>query len=89
MIAFAFLFVILLVALVGASSHTPRFHASSRDSCGPLVQTSIGIARGATPTNGISRFAVRYGSAPRWQNAEVAGTWELPYVLPMQMFYGN
>lgn len=83
MIVFAFLFAILLVALVGASSHPPRFHTSSRDSCGPLVQTPIGIAQGATPINGISRFAVRYASAPRWQNAEVAGTWELPYVSSM------
>jgi hypothetical protein len=88
MIVFASLFVILLVALVGASSHPAQSHSRGP---GTLVQTPIGIAPGTTPISGISRFAVRYASARRWQNAEVAGTWELPYVLSksIQMFRGN
>ncbi len=85
---FAVLFVPLLVALVGASTHQPWSH-SSRYLCDTLVETPIGIARGTNPTNGILRFAVRYASARRWQNAEVARVWELPYVSTIQGFDGN
>jgi len=74
---FAVLFVPLLVASVGASPHQPWSH-SSRYLCDTLIETPIGIAQGTNPTNGIFRFAVRYASAQRWKNPEVATVWELP-----------
>jgi len=80
MAIFTFLFVPFFVALVGAVHNQRQSHSSSRDLCGPLVVTPIGIARGTIPINGISRFAVRYASAQRWQNAHIATEWELPYV---------
>lgn len=45
------------------------------------VTTPLGVAQGTAPTNGVSRFAVKYASAQRWENPVVADTWEIPYVL--------
>jgi Carboxylesterase family len=70
-----------LVAVVGAS-HGPsliRPYFSRHSLSGTYVITPIGIAQGTVPTNGTSRFAVKYACAQRWQNAEVADIWELPY----------
>ncbi|KAI0282702.1 Alpha/Beta hydrolase protein [Russula brevipes] len=79
MVVFAFLFVPLsLIALVGASPHQPFSHPSSRDLCGALVPTPMGIAQGTTPINGVSRFAVKYASAQRWQDPVVTRVWKLP-----------
>jgi hypothetical protein len=80
MVAFSFLFVPFLVVQVGALPNQPQAHSSSRDLCGPLVSTPIGTAQGTIAIKGISRFAVRYASAQRWKNAQVATEWELPYV---------
>ena len=80
MVAFSFLVVPFFVVLVGALPNQPQAHTSSRDLCGPLVSTPIGTAQGTIPIKGISRFAVRYASAQRWQTAQVATEWELPYV---------
>ncbi|KZT69793.1 alpha/beta-hydrolase, partial [Daedalea quercina L-15889] len=42
------------------------------------VSTPIGTAEGAVDTSGVVRFAVKYGTADRWQASTVATTWELP-----------
>ncbi|THH19472.1 hypothetical protein EW146_g1706 [Bondarzewia mesenterica] len=45
---------------------------------GPSVTTPIGIAVGTSLSNSAVRFAVKYGSAERWQQSSLATSWELP-----------
>ncbi|KAH9997150.1 alpha beta-hydrolase [Russula compacta] len=79
MLAFAFVFApLFLIALAGAFPFQPQSRSYSRDCNGTLIETRIGTAQGTIPFDGISRFAVRYASAQRWQDAVVAGTWQLP-----------
>ncbi|KAI0247073.1 alpha beta-hydrolase [Lactifluus subvellereus] len=78
MVTFALFAPLFLVALVGASPSLFKSHFPSRFSFGTYVLTPIGIARGTVSVDGTSRFAVKYASAQRWQNAVVASTWELP-----------
>ncbi|KAH9832939.1 alpha/beta-hydrolase [Rhodofomes roseus] len=42
------------------------------------VSTPLGTAEGAVDTSGVVRFAVKYGSADRWQPSSVATVWALP-----------
>ncbi|GBE81697.1 alpha/beta-hydrolase [Sparassis latifolia] len=42
------------------------------------TQTPIGTAQGTSDVDGAVRYAVRYGSAERWQQSEVVTTWDFP-----------
>jgi hypothetical protein len=90
MVTFTLFAPFFLVALVEASPSLFKSHSLSRFSLGAYVPTTIGIARGTTPIDGTSRFAVKYASAQRWQNAVVADAWELPYassIAPVDNFH--
>ncbi|KAI0310187.1 Alpha/Beta hydrolase protein [Amylostereum chailletii] len=56
---------------------TPRSLCARQSSVGPSVNTLIGTAIGTKDGNGY-RFAVKYGSAKRWQDSTVATIWQLP-----------
>lgn len=45
---------------------------------GASVKTPLGTAVGTLSSHGGSRFAVKYGSADRWQNSKVVSSWQLP-----------
>ncbi|KAI0064717.1 alpha/beta-hydrolase [Artomyces pyxidatus] len=45
---------------------------------GTTVSTPIGTAHGTQASKGAFRFAVKYGSAARWQDSQVSNTWQLP-----------
>ncbi len=80
MTALAFFLAPLLFAiLVDASPYQLRSHLPRINLLGELVLTPIGIARGTSPINGISQFAVKYATTQRWQNPVVMNIWELPY----------
>ena len=42
--------------------------------------TPLGLAHGVADPNGALRFAVRYGTAVRWQPSSMVTAWDLPYV---------
>ena len=44
-----------------------------------VVNTPLGAAHGVVDTNAV-RFAVKYGSAARWQPSSVVTSWQLPCV---------
>lgn len=80
MVAFISIFgPLFLLAPLGVFPIQHPSHLQFRDSFGTLVETPIGTAQGTEPVNGISRFAVKYASAQRWQNSVAARKWELPY----------
>ncbi|PCH37718.1 alpha/beta-hydrolase [Wolfiporia cocos MD-104 SS10] len=56
----------------------PRDTSASSASTTTSVSTPLGTAEGAADTSGVTRFAVRYGSADRWQPSSVVTAWEFP-----------
>lgn len=58
----------------------PEPFYSDKDLSGTRITTPLGVAQGTIPTNGASRFAVKYASAQRWRDPIVASTWEFPCV---------
>jgi hypothetical protein len=51
---------------------------SGTASSNPATRTLIGKATGATDIDGVTRYAVKYGSASRWGESSVMTTWEYP-----------
>ncbi|KAI0934568.1 hypothetical protein AcV5_006369 [Taiwanofungus camphoratus] len=43
------------------------------------VSTPLGTAQGASDNSNAARFAVRYGTAARWQMSTVVTSWDLPF----------
>jgi hypothetical protein len=84
MVASALFVAFFLVAVVGAYPSLIQPDSSRRSLSGTNVITPIGIAQGTVPINGTSRFAVKYARAQRWQNAQVADIWELPYASSVE-----
>lgn len=81
MVALARLFASLfLFTLAGVSPVQPQPLCPSRELSGTRVTTPLGVAQGTVPTNGASRFAVKYASAQRWRDPVMASTWEMPCV---------
>ena len=69
---------LFFVALVGALPSILQSLSSGTTLSGTYVVTPIGVARGTALIDGISRFAVKYAYAQRWQVAVVADAWVLP-----------
>ncbi|KAF9509630.1 hypothetical protein BS47DRAFT_1365106 [Hydnum rufescens UP504] len=59
-----------------------RHHSESYSSCPndlfDRVKTPIGYARGIQSSPGVIRFAVRYATSSRWQEALPVTTWSIP-----------
>jgi hypothetical protein len=69
------------ISLFALACASPAVHLyPSRQSPVTRVTTPLGVAQGTAPVNGVSRFAVKYASAQRWENPVVVDTWELPCV---------
>lgn len=73
-----FLVSLFLFTLSGASPAQAQPLCTSRELSGTRVKTPLGVAQGTIPSNGASRFAVKYASAQRWRDPVVASTWEIP-----------
>ncbi|KAH7889529.1 Alpha/Beta hydrolase protein [Phlebopus sp. FC_14] len=59
--------------------YAPNFLCPRQTALGSVtVSTPLGSAQGVIDYPGVSRFAVKYASAERWQPSELATTWELP-----------
>lgn len=56
----------------------PRDSGGSSTSSSLSVSTPLGTAEGTSDTSGVVRYAVRYGSADRWQPSSVVTSWALP-----------
>lgn len=81
-----FLVSISLFALAGASPVQYQPLYPGRQLPGTRVTTPLGVARGTTSINGVSRFAVRYASAQRWKEPVMASSWEFPCVSSVRGF---
>ncbi|KIJ69164.1 hypothetical protein HYDPIDRAFT_172623 [Hydnomerulius pinastri MD-312] len=59
--------------------YAPKFLCPRQGNTGGLsISTPLGSAQGVLDTAAVSRFAVKYASAERWQPSTLATTWELP-----------
>ncbi|PFH54249.1 hypothetical protein AMATHDRAFT_524 [Amanita thiersii Skay4041] len=54
-----------------------RFLCPLIGSSSSLVRTPIGAASGTLDPSGVNRFTVQYATAHRWQESQVATTWNL------------